>query len=397
MTPVGRSKAAALVAAAAAAALLAACSSSAGGDSGGSSASSATSSAGSSSGGVAYAKAQLAKFSGTRDTYGTPAPVANVPSLKGKTIWYVPIGTGVPVLATIGAAMQASLHNLGATVHVCDGKFTPAAWSDCLNTAATQGANAVVTGFIPYQAIPTAFQNLVKKGIPVLVGGESAAGIPVGKKLGVFDPSGLTQQAFRLTSDAAIADSNGKADVLYVNLTDSPLTANNTKVAIGELAKNCSGCKSTSVNTTTASAQTNLASLINAKLAGNPDIDYLVVPQDAPPFLPSAQSGVKDAGRTGKVKIIAPGGTTLGLNAVKAGQMAYDIGQGAWYNGWAFADAAVRLLAGAPIPPGNTGAIRVFTSGNVAGMKITDADYASSTWYGGDQWQQQFLSAWAGK
>ena len=131
MTPVGRSKAAALVAAATAAALLAACSSSAGGDSGSSSASSATSSAGASSGGVAYAKAQLAKFSGTRDTYGTPAPVANVPSLKGKTIWYVPIGTGVPVLATIGAAMQASLHSLGATVHVCDGKFTPAAWSDC--------------------------------------------------------------------------------------------------------------------------------------------------------------------------------------------------------------------------------------------------------------------------
>ena len=184
--------------------------------------------------------------------------------------------------------------------------------------------------------------------------------------------------------------------MLYVNLTDSPLTANNTKVAIDELAKNCSGCKSTSVNTTTASAQTNLASLINAKLAANPDIDYLVVPQDAPPFLPSAQSGAQDAGRTGKVKIIAPGGTTLGLNAVKAGQMAYDIGQGAWYNGWAFADAAVRLLAGAPIPPGNTGAIRVFTGGNVAGMKITDADYASSTWYGGDQWQHP-LSAWFGK
>ena len=140
---------------------------------------------------------------------------------------------------------------------------------------------------IPYQAIPTAFQNLVKKGIPVLVGGESAAGIPVGKKLASRsvrpDAAGVPVDLGRRHRRQ-----DGKADVLYVNLTDSPLTANNTKVAIGELAKKCSGCKSTSVNTTTASAQTNLASLINAKLAGNPDIDYLVVPQDAPPFLPSA-------------------------------------------------------------------------------------------------------------
>lgn len=383
-----RAKAAALLAGAAAAAMLAACSSSGGGKATNTSAGNPTSSGG------AYAKAQLTTFAKTRDTFGTPAPVSNVPDLKGKTIWYVPIGTSVPVLATIGAAMTTSLGKLGAKVHVCDGKFTPAAWSDCLNNAATQGASAVVTGFIPYQAIPTAFQNVVKKGIPVLVGGQSAAGIPVGKNLGVFDPSALAQQAFRLASDAAIADSNGKAHVLYVNLTDSPLTAKNTQVATDELAKHCSGCSSKTVNTTSAAAGTNLASLVNAKLAANPDINYVVVPQDAPPFLPSAQSGIRDAGRNAKVKIIAPGGTTVGLNAVKAGQVAYDIGQGAWYNGWAFADATVRLLAGATIPPSTDGAVRVFSSANIGSIKITDSNYASSAWYGGDQWEQDFLTAW---
>jgi ribose transport system substrate-binding protein len=387
-----RTKAAASLAAAVAIVLLAACSS------GGGDGTASTADAGSdttTSEGVAYAKTQLEKYSATRDTYGTPVPVANVPDLQGKTVWYVPIGTGVPVLATIGNEMGNALGKVGASVHTCDGKFQPTTIASCMSTAATQGASAVVTGFVDYASAPSAFQSLVSKGIPVLVGGEPVSGgATPGKNLGFFDPSGLTQQAFRLMSDAAIADSNGKANVLVVRLTDSSVTIKNNDVGIDELKQHCPKCKVTTVDTLTAD-MSKLGSAISAKLAANPDTDYLFLPQDA--FLQAAMPGIQSAGFTNRLKVIAPGGTTAGLQALKAGQMAYNIGQGAVYNGWGFADATVRLLAGAEIQPENDGAVRVFTKDNVSGLDLSDANYNSTTWYGGDQWQQDFLTAWGVK
>jgi ribose transport system substrate-binding protein len=385
-----RSRVAAVLAAVAAIALLAACSSgtdttAATGDTGGTS----------SSDGVAYARAQLAKYSATRDTYGTPVALSTVPDLHGKTVWYVPIGTGVPVLTTIGTQMREALGKLGASVHVCDGKFQPTTIASCMNTAATQGASAVVTGFVDYSAAPSAFQNLVSKGIPVLVGGEPVSGgATPGENLGFFDPSGLTQQAFKLMSDAAIADSNGSANVLVVRLTDSSVTTKNNEVGIDELKKYCTKCKITTVDTLTASMN-KLGSTIGAKLAANPDTNYLLLPQDA--FLQAALPGIQSAGFTSKLKVIAPGGTAAGLQAVKAGQIAYNIGQGAVYNGWGFADATVRLLAGAEIQPENDGAIRIFTKDNVSSLDLSGASYNSTAWYGGDQWQKDFLTAWGVK
>lgn len=388
MTSSLRSRAVSLAAAALTASALAACSSSGGSDHPGATAGGSASAAQ----GVAYAKAQLAKFENTRNSYGTPAPVSKAPDLHGKNVWYVPIGTGVPVLATIGNAMTEALGKLGASVHVCDGKFQPTTVASCMSNAVTQGADAVVTGFVDYASAPSAFQNIVTKGIPVLVGGEApSGGATPGPKLGFFDPSGLTQQAFTLMSDAVIADSSGNGNALVVRLTDSSVTVNNSNVGIAELKQHCPGCAVTTVDATTA-GMNKLGSAIGAKLAANPDIKYLILPQDA--YLQAALPGIQSAGFANKLKVVAAGGTVAGLQAVKSGQIAYNIGQGAVYNGWGFADATVRLLGGAPIEPENDGAIRVFDKANIGDLDLSDANYNSTVWYGGDQWQKDFLAAW---
>jgi ribose transport system substrate-binding protein len=394
-----RSGAWALGVAVAGTALLAACSSSGGSTSaspaGTSPGSASGPAAGTASAGVGYAKAQLAAFSGLSSTYGTPVPVPNVPDLHGKNVWYVPIGTGVPVLATIGDAMTTALGKLGATVHVCDGKFQPTTVASCMQTAVNQGASAVVTGFVDYSSAPSAYQSVIAKGIPVLVGGEAApSGVTAGQDLGFFNPAGLTHTAFKLMSDAAVADSDGKANVLVVRLTDSSDTIGNSDAGIAELQAHCPACTVTTLDSTTAN-MSKLGSAISAKLSANPGINYLILPQDA--FFPAALPGIQSAGFTSKLKVIAAGGATAGLQAVKGGQIAYDIGQGADYNGWGFADATVRLLAGATIQPENVGAVRVFSKANVASLTLTDASYGGTAWYGGSQWQQDFLSAWGVK
>lgn len=345
--------------------------------------------------GLAHAKDQIAKYSATRDSFGKVAPLSSAPDLHGKTIWYIPIGAGVPVLSTIGTAMTEALKNLGADVHVCDGKFLPTTISACMTTAVNQGASAVVTGFVDYALLPTAFQNVISHHIPVLVGGEPvAAGVSASKDLGFFDVSGLTRTAFRLMSDAAIVDSAGTAEVLSLRLTDSSTTTANSDIGIAELKQYCPKCKVHTVDMQTAKTD-KLGSAVNAALVSSPDTKYIVVPQDS--YLPAVLPGIQSAGFASKVKIITAAGSTAGLQQVKSGAITYDIGQGAIYNGWGFADATVRLLAGAPVQAEVDGPVRVFTKANVSDLQLTDAAYASPAWYGSDQFKQDFLTAWGVK
>lgn len=376
-----------------AAAALAACGSSSSASDAGAGGSGAP--GGADSSGVAHAKAQLAKYSVTEDHYGKVAPVPNVPDLHGKTIWYIPIGSGAPVLETMGTAVTAALGHLGATVKTCDGKFQPTVIAGCMQTAQTQGASAVVTGFVDYAMAPSAFQELASKGIPTLVGGETPpAGLTPPKDLGFFDVSPLTHTAYKLLADAAIADSNGSANVLQVKITDSPTTEGNAQATQDEFTQYCPGCKVDTVGIATAELQ-DLGSALSAKLSANPDINYVILGGDDQ--LEAAMPGLQSANFINKVKIIAPGGGTTGLQAVKANQIAYDIGQGAEEQGWAIADAAVRLLAGAPIPPQTRGPVRVFTKDNVGSLDISAANYSTSVWFGSEDWQHDFLNAWAGK
>ena len=214
------SLAATVIAAAVALACVAGCSSSSSGGakgttggtapSGSSSTPVADASSASTDSGLAHAQAELTKYEATRNTFAEIAKIANVPNLKGKTVWYIPIGNSVPILSTIGTGMSAALATLGANVHVCDGNFLPTTIASCMNTAANQGADAVVTGFVDYALIPTAFNNLVSHHIPVLVGGEQpSGGRKTDKQLAFFDVSAEAQQAFKLMSDAVVADSKG--------------------------------------------------------------------------------------------------------------------------------------------------------------------------------------------
>jgi ribose transport system substrate-binding protein len=379
-----------------AAASLAACSS--GGTSGTSGTSSAAgstaSTASAQSAGVAYAKAQLAQYESLRNTYGTPPAVTNAPNLHGKTIWYIPLGA-IGVLSVMGTAMGQAMANLGATVHICNGQFEPTQVAACMQEAATQGAAAVVTSFVDYASIPSAYQALAAKHIPVLVGGEAAPpGVTATKDLGFYNPTNATNTSFNLMSDAVIADSNGTANVLVVTLDDSPSTIQASDAGVTVLKQHCPDCTVTTVGFLTAD-ESKLASDISAKLSANPDINYLILPQD--PMYQFALPGLQSAGFTNKVKVVTAAGSTYGLEEVKAGHIAYDIGQGAQYEGWGFADDTVRLLAGAAIQPATVGAVRVFNSANVGSLSLTDANYDTSAWYGGTEWQQQFLNAWNGK
>jgi ABC-type sugar transport system substrate-binding protein len=341
---------------------------------------------------VAAARADLAKYAGKVTSFPTISPVSGVSALKGKNIWYIPLGSAVPVLNAFGVGMQGALAQLGISYHTCDGKFLPTTVAACMNQAVAQGADGVVTGYIDYKLVPNAFQNLVSHHIPVLAAGEANdTGKADSPGLAFDDTTPTVEVLQRLNDESVIADSGGKAKILFVGVTDSPQTLEGAAIAKKFFADNCPGCTFNEIDYNTESLN-KVPSQVSAALISHPDTTYVVVELDA--GAASAVSGIQTAGFANKVKLAATNGGLDSLQRIKAGTVQFeDVGLSSTYLGWQFTDGVVRMMMGR-LPVANLGIVRVFTKDNVGGLALTPAAYTTNAWYGSDEFETNFLTAW---
>lgn len=341
---------------------------------------------------VTNARAEVAKFSGEVSSYPEVPPLKGAGDLRGKTVWYVPIGAGPASLNTFGTGIKQALREVGATLEVCDGKFLPTGIASCLNQAKSRGADAVVTGYVDYSLVPRAFDNLVSSGIPVLVAGSAP---PKGKtsspKLAWFDTTGTSRMKEKLMMDALIADSGGKAKVLYVGVTDSPQLIDEAGYAVSYLKAHCSGCSVHRVDVNTASLS-KLASQVSSALISNSDTTYVV--NEIDPYVEQTTAGIQSAGFTNKVKLTSTDGDLPGLQQIKSGSLhTVDVGFSTIYSGWQWGDAAMRMLRG-DVPKSNLSVFRVFTKDNVGDLTLTPKAYETGEWFGPKDFRPTFRSAW---
>lgn len=390
-------RAAAAAVAAAALIALAACSSGAGSSTPASSSTpgNSSSSLGAAAAGLAYARTQVAEYTAVAPAQPIPA-VPMVPDLSGKTVWYIPLGNSIPIIADTGTSMADALSHLGAKVHVCDGNLLPTTIASCMNQAASQHADAVVTAFVDYSLIPAAFNNLVSHHIPVLVGGESPTGGKTSSSSLAFfsttPPAALSQT---LAADWVIADSDGKADVVALRLTDSSSAIAVSEAGEREFAAHCPGCTVHIVNMQTAELS-NVASAVSSALVSDPGADYLLVVNDS--AVDVAVSGVQSAGATNRVKVVTSGASPEGLQRVATGNhLSVDVGNSVVFQGWSFANGLIRLLASAAPTSQSTGTTRIFTKQNTQALTLTPQAYTTTAWFGGNSFEQQFLTAWGAR
>jgi ABC-type sugar transport system substrate-binding protein len=350
----------------------------------------------SSSGGgdeVATSEANVAEYTDAVSSYPEiPEISGGVGGLEGKNVWYVPIGAAVPILSAFGTGIEEALQEAGITVNTCDGKFVPTAIAACLDQAVTQGADAVITGYVDYALIPAAFDNVVANEIPVLIGGAAPSGGKTSNpELAFYDTTEDVQLTQQLVMDAVIADSDGKANILYATVTDSPQLKEGAAYGEQYLTDHCSGCTITTVEYNTASLN-RLPSQISSGLLANPDITYVVGQADA--AAEPSIAGIQSAGFADKVKLAATNGDLGGLQRIQSGNLQFvDVGSSPIYAGWGFADGILRMLTG-ETPEVHSGVHRVFTEDNVGDLALTPEAYPTIDWYGDSSYQDTFLSAW---
>lgn len=340
---------------------------------------------------IAAAPQQMAAYA-SAPAWPDVAKLTKPVDVKGKKFTYVAFGDQVPVIHGLGVGVTQAFAAAGATVNICDGKFNPTAVASCLKTAGDEKVDGVITAFVDYQMAAPAFDALAKKGVKVIIGGVAPSG---GRQddanLAFYDNTPRVIKLHEALSLSALAQGGTKTNVLWARLMDSTTTQNASLHGIDTFKSVCPSCGIATTEFTTVNAD-KLASAVSAALVANPKTNAVIVPVDS--YVPPVLQGIQSAGYAGKVKVYSSSSDLAGLQRVKAGQQASDLGTPVLYEGWRFAHAMMQLLAGDPVTKGTDFVTRDFTTANVGSLPLTAQSYLSDDWFGGSGYRGKFLAAW---
>lgn len=306
-------------------------------------------------------------------------PIKNVSALSGKTVYFIPITQQAPQFTIEGTALAAGLSKVGVKVQTCNGNSNPSDINKCVGQAVGADAGAIVMDAIPYALASNSLGTARKQGIPVLIVNQVVdPKYPVSKDLG-YVGADLGAKMLQAAADWIANDSGGSAHVLLDTATDNPSSVAYGQAAKDELAKQCPACKVT-VNKIQSANFSLIAPSTSSALLKNPGINYVISEFDQ--FLQPVYGGVQQAGKTTAVKGVSSAAGLSGLQMMKNKQFLYaDVGASPVFEGWAEADAVLRLMSGQSVPKYDF-PVRLFTRNNVGSLLLTAAADNSGEWYG---------------
>ena len=343
---------------------------------------------------VDEAKAQVDEWSKEITEWPEVTPIAEPADLKGKKVTIIPLGDQIPVIHGVGEGEKQALEKLGASVNVCDGKFNPTTVADCLKTAGDQKVDYVITNFVDYDMVPAAIDALTKSGTKVLIGSmHESKKAKKNENLAFFDATERVALLYEAMATDAFAGQGEKTKPLFLKLMDSSTTKTASERMITKFEELCPSCESSSVEFTTANLD-KLSSTVSAELVSNPDTNAIVVPVDT--FVPPAIQGAKSANKIKQIKVYSSSSDLAGLQRVKDGTQASDLGTPVIFEGWKHVNALMQMASGEEVQPADVLVTRAFTPDNVKDLKLDPKTYLTDDWFG-TGYQDDFLTAWGVK
>ncbi|MFT4288521.1 sugar ABC transporter substrate-binding protein [Nocardioides sp.] len=321
---------------------------------------------------------------------GTPFDASKA---KGKTVYYIPLIYKASYFPLVTASLEAALQRAGATLHMCDGGGTPTGIASCMNQAVAGSAAGVITDYIPYEMVPTSYDALTAKGIPVYLSASLApndqpntAQIAYGSP----DPTGFA--SVELAADSIISSSDAQAELILLKVATSAGIERTADHAESYLEKTCPSCEVHTITVTSANRD-KVASLISSTLLKYPSSTYVLVQTET--YLNDVISGISTSGRTGKVKIATASAALAGLQKLETDpDLLVDVGLNPAYIAWGDADAILRMIAGEVPPSDYPAAVRAFTPENVGSLELTDEAAKGPDWFGTPTYEDSFVKLW---
>lgn len=364
----------------------------------GSSASSSTSGAGTSASpsandGVSTAKANLAAAE-KELAFQAPGPEIKVgESLQGKTIIAVLNDLSAPFTQSVISGMEEAAAVVGMKVEAVDGKQSTATASTEIEKAVSRNPAAIVVGAFQSDALSAALGEAKSAKIPVIEQANREAGpLPEAvRALGVSASVGFCYTcAGKTMADAAIADSNGTANIGIININDVPVSNIVADAFKDEIKSLCPDCKVQVIDTPAATTSpTVIAGLTSAFVNKNSGPVYMVPTFDY--YVPQVASALAEADAEDRAKLISWNAGHASMQMLQEGKLVLALlGSSPGLLGWATIDAAVRLVSGKPAVEDPEIPVRAFTAKNIGDIDLSSPE---SEWYGGG-YQEVYKSLW---
>jgi ribose transport system substrate-binding protein len=277
--------------------------------------------------------------------------------------------------------LQQGMAALGMKLSLCDGQdYSIPAETRCIQLFTNEHLNVILLSAVTPSQVAAPIAAAAAAGIPVVSSNSVVEGAPMEKNIAGQIALPYTHAA-TLMADAAIAMSNGHANVMVINSSDYVTSPPMAAAIKATFTKYCPGCTVTYPDVPIADWATQLVPLVENAVHQNPNLQYILPLYDTE--LPIIDPALKAANATNRVKIISMPGTysLIPFIGQPGNPYAVAIGSSEVQSGYAWADDAARLLAGERNTPALLNAqigIRVFDKANVATLNLKD----SGSWFG---------------
>jgi ribose transport system substrate-binding protein len=344
-------------------------------DGGSTSSTSSSTTASSGSAGATAAQAEIDKYA-AQPTFAAPGAAFDAKAaVQGKTLLSIPASSTIPFVQTLQDGVKKLAPTVGLNFIDWPNQGQPSQWVQGMNAAIARKADAVnlMAGINP-ESIGPQVAKAEAAGIPVIA--SHLYDVAETPALGTDQVSAPYRQAGRLLADWVVAKTKAKADVLVVKIDEVPSTKPMMAGIDEVFQQRCAeGCKVETVNVSIADVATQIQPEVRSALTRNPKINYVIALYDSAeaPFVVSA---IKQAGATGRVKVVTFNGTPSVLKMVKSGEVEMDVGENLEWISYAVLDQSMRIMAGMDPVKDPKLPLRVFDQSNVdeAGNPPTDHD-----------------------
>ena len=233
--------------------------------------------------------------------FPSPGPAFDASSVAGKTIFNIPVSSANAFVTQVGVGARDAADKAGVKWIEFANQGSPTEWSQGMELAISRKVDLILLTAVDPSRIVTQIRAAEKAGIPVVnvhavVEGQEPKSAPV-----TAWTYGPFLDAARLEADWVIADSGGDAEVLLITTDEFPPSKPQRQVMEQEFAKLCPDCKVSVTNVASAEWASKLVTETQSYLTGHPNAGYIIPFYDS--MAPFVESGIKSAGKTGKVKV----------------------------------------------------------------------------------------------
>jgi ABC-type sugar transport system substrate-binding protein len=295
------------------------------------------------SAGLAKAEAVVKQASARPSTIGITEPIGKaVPA--GKKLAF--ISCGVEACNVQGKIIAQGAKDLGWTASMIATDGSPEKLQGAFDTALRNGADAVILNAVNRAAVAKQIAEAKKKGVAFV----TCCSIEKTGD-GILYNTSTADQNDEIGRDLAaqvIADTKGKANTLYVNISAFQILANLGTSFKQSYETYCPACSIASIDIPLTSLGKDAPDRIVSYLRSHPKVNYVVlsVSDALGTGLPAA---LQAAGLGGKVKIVGQGGGTQIFQYISGGQIQSIVPFDYYAVDYLMLDALARHFAGAPI------------------------------------------------